>query len=196
MASAVSGSADSSNCLTWKGLVCDEVSGDIVLDCLSASPSAASSISHSYRPQNAPSLFPGQRISSLHHFDLSLNRFKGGFQQLRVLHLHSIELWADVVDVHVALHSVQHVDLSANLLYDDLSLSAENVSSIAYTLHFLNINVLNGPFFGGEYIKLVFGSSKCWIWAITPSQPSFPLLWFKINFQNNCYFISKYNKVN
>ncbi|KAL1290778.1 hypothetical protein HN51_059298 [Arachis hypogaea] len=198
--SAVSASVDSSNCPTWEGVVCDEVSGNvtaIVLDRLSLGGELKfhtltdlkmlrnlSLSGNQFTGRLPPSLFT---LTSLHHLDLShnafygpiparindlwglvhlnlsLNRFKGGFpsalqnlQQLRVLDLHSNELWADVADVLAALRSVEHVDLSANQFYGGLSLSAENASSIANTLHFLNLsgNVLNGPFFSGESIKL------------------------------------------
>ncbi|CAN8298959.1 unnamed protein product [Cochlearia groenlandica] len=106
---------------------------------------------------------PG-RISDLwglNHLNLSANKFQGGFpsgfhnlQQLRSLDLHGNEFWGDVGEIFAELKNVEFVDLSSNRFHGGLSLSVDNVSSIANTLRHLNLshNALNGGFFGADSI--------------------------------------------
>ncbi|GMN33536.1 hypothetical protein TIFTF001_004208 [Ficus carica] len=107
-----------------------------------------------------------QRISDLwdlKYLNLAENRFKGGFpggftnlQQMKVLDLHSNELWGDITDLLPQLRNVERVDLSRNQFYGSISVSVENVSSLANTVHHLNLshNSLSGGFFKGDAIKL------------------------------------------
>ncbi|XP_027361973.1 probable inactive receptor kinase At5g10020 isoform X2 [Abrus precatorius] len=99
----------------------------------------------------------------LNYLNLSNNQFKGGFpsglnnlQQLRVLDLHSNQLWAQIGDLLSTLRNVEYVDLSLNQFYGGLSLTVENVSGLANTVHFLNLshNNLNGHFFESDTIGL------------------------------------------
>ncbi|KAG5067273.1 hypothetical protein AAZX31_04G201200 [Glycine max] len=99
----------------------------------------------------------------LNYLNLSNNNFKGGFpsglsnlQQLRVLDLHANHLWAEIGDVLSTLRNVERVDLSLNRFFGGLSLAVENVSSLANTVHFLNLscNNLNGRFFTNSTIGL------------------------------------------
>ncbi|KAL9313757.1 hypothetical protein ACSQ67_019209 [Phaseolus vulgaris] len=99
----------------------------------------------------------------LNYLNLSNNQFKGGFpsglsnlQQLRVLDLHANALWAEIGDVLSTLRNVERVDLSLNQFFGGLSLTVENVSGLANTVHFLNLshNNLNGHFFMNSTIGL------------------------------------------
>ncbi|CAI8598765.1 unnamed protein product [Vicia faba] len=99
----------------------------------------------------------------LNYLNLSNNQFKGGFptglnnlQQLRVLDLHSNELWADIGDLLPTLRNLEFLDLSQNQFYGGLSITLENVSSLANTVRFLNVshNKLNGNFFLKDAIGL------------------------------------------
>lgn len=99
----------------------------------------------------------------LNYLNLSHNEFKGGFptglnnlQQLRVLDLHSNKLWADIGDLLPTLRNVEFLDLSHNLFYGGLSLTLQNVSSLANTVRYLNLshNNLNGNFFLNDSIEL------------------------------------------
>ncbi|WVZ18273.1 hypothetical protein V8G54_005595 [Vigna mungo] len=99
----------------------------------------------------------------LNYLNLSNNQFKGGFpsglsnlQQLRVLDLHSNALWAEIGDVLSTLRNVERVDLSLNQFFGGLSLTVENISGLANTVHFLNLsyNNLNGHFFKNSTIGL------------------------------------------
>ncbi|KAG5045908.1 hypothetical protein JHK82_015288 [Glycine max] len=99
----------------------------------------------------------------LNYLNLSNNNFKGGFpsglnnlQQLRVLDLHANQLWAEIGDVLSTLRNVERVDLSLNQFFGGLSLTVENVSGLANTVHFLNLshNNLNGRFFTNSTITL------------------------------------------
>ncbi|QCE15332.1 protein brassinosteroid insensitive 1 [Vigna unguiculata] len=99
----------------------------------------------------------------LNYLNLSNNQFKGGFpsglsnlQQLRVLDLHANALWAEIGDILSTLRNVERVDLSLNQFFGGLSLTVENISGLANTVHFLNLsnNNLNGHFFKNSTIGL------------------------------------------
>ncbi|XP_021679458.1 probable inactive receptor kinase At5g10020 isoform X2 [Hevea brasiliensis] len=113
---------------------------------------------------------PG-RISelwNLKYINLSTNGFEGGFpvglpvpfrnlQQLRVLDLHSNKLRGNVREVLSELINLDHLDLSDNEFYGELSgLGVENVSGLANTVHFVNFsrNSLTGGFLKAEVIGL------------------------------------------
>ncbi|XP_062098212.1 probable inactive receptor kinase At5g10020 [Humulus lupulus] len=107
-----------------------------------------------------------ERISGLwdlKHLNLSANKFKGGFprgfrnlQQLKVLDLHSNQLWGSIGDLVQELRNLEYVDLSVNEFFGSISLPVENVSSLANTVHHLNLshNKLSGGFFKGDAITL------------------------------------------
>uniref|UniRef100_A0A803QRK4 Protein kinase domain-containing protein n=1 Tax=Cannabis sativa TaxID=3483 RepID=A0A803QRK4_CANSA len=107
-----------------------------------------------------------ERISGLwdlKHLNLSANKFKGGFprgfnnlQQLKVLDLHSNQLWGSIGDLVQELRNLEYVDLSVNEFFGSISLPLENISSLANTVHHLNLshNKLNGGFFKGDAIAL------------------------------------------
>ena len=99
----------------------------------------------------------------LNYLNFSHNKFKGGFpaqlnnlQQLRVLDLHSNNFWANIAELIPTLHNVEFLDLSQNQFYGGLSITLENVSSLANTVRFLNLsyNRLNGEFFLNDSIAL------------------------------------------
>lgn len=54
------------------------------------------------------------------------------------------------------MHNVEHLDLSNNQFFGGLSLSLQNVSSLANTVRFLNLshNNLNGGFFQNDTVGL------------------------------------------
>ncbi|XP_020210943.1 probable inactive receptor kinase At5g10020 [Cajanus cajan] len=193
--------ADSAaTCPPWKGVFCDEETGNVtavVLDRLSLGgelklhtlldlrmlrnlslagnhftgrlPPALGSLTSLQHLDLSDNRFYGPvpaRISelwALNYLNLSHNKFKGGFpsglgnlQQLRVLDLRANELWAEIGEVLSTLRNVERVDMSLNQFFGGLSLSAENVSGLANTVHFLNLsyNNLNGPFFDGSAVSL------------------------------------------
>lgn len=99
----------------------------------------------------------------LNYLNLSRNNFTGGFPtgnsnlgQLKVLDLHANSLWGDVQSLFPDLRNVEYVDLSGNSFFGSLAMSVENVSSLANTVHYLNLsgNNLGGGFFGGDIIGL------------------------------------------
>lgn len=99
----------------------------------------------------------------LNYLNFSHNNFKGGFpaqlnnlQQLRVLDLHSNNFWASIAELIPTLHNVEFLDLSLNQFSGGLSLTLENVSSLANTVRYLNLsyNRLNGEFFSNDSIVL------------------------------------------
>ena len=107
-----------------------------------------------------------ERISGLwdlKYLNLSSNKFRGGFpggfrnlQQLKVLDLHSNQLWGNIGDLVQELRNLEYVDLSLNEFFGSISLPVENVSSLANTVHHLNLshNNLSGGFFKSDAIKL------------------------------------------
>lgn len=131
-----------------------------------------------------------ERITGLwdmRYLNLSRNGFTGGFprgfqnlQQLKVLDLHSNNFTGDVVDLLSELRNVEHVDLSYNRFSGGLSAAFEKVSSLANTVHYLNLshNGLGGEFFQGDVIEyfrnlevLDLGDNQ-----VTGELPSFGLL--------------------
>lgn len=99
----------------------------------------------------------------LNYLNLSSNNFTGGFpsgiqnlQQLKVLDLHSNGLWGDIGVVFSELRNLEHVDLSYNLFYGGLSLVPANISSLATSVHHVNLshNKLNGGFFSADSMAL------------------------------------------
>ncbi|PON50875.1 Tyrosine-protein kinase [Trema orientale] len=99
----------------------------------------------------------------LRYLNLSSNEFKGGFpsglpnlQQLKALDLHSNMFWGDIGELVQELRNLEYVDLSLNEFFGSISLPLENVSSLANTVHHLNLshNKLSGGFFRGDSIKL------------------------------------------
>lgn len=99
----------------------------------------------------------------LNYLNLSGNNFTGGFpsgisnlQQLRVLDLHSNDLRGDVGQLFAELRNVEYVDLSCNRFWGGLSVDSTNFSSLANTVHFVNLsrNELNGGFFSRDSIAL------------------------------------------
>lgn len=99
----------------------------------------------------------------LNYLNLSVNNFEGWFpsgirnlQQLKALDLHSNQLQGDIAAVISELRNVEYVDFSYNQFYGVLSMGPENVSSLANTVHHLNLshNKLNGGFFKSEAIQL------------------------------------------
>ncbi|KAL5056608.1 hypothetical protein RYX36_037290, partial [Vicia faba] len=113
-----------------------------------------SQIFHLLSPISSPSYerFCSQPPSLVTHLRSSLNNL----QQLRVLDLHSNELWADIGDLLPTLRNLEFLDLSQNQFYGGLSITLENVSSLANTVRFLNVshNKLNGNFFLKDAIGL------------------------------------------
>ncbi|KAF5749943.1 inactive receptor kinase [Tripterygium wilfordii] len=100
---------------------------------------------------------------NLNYLNLSKNGFSGWFpdgfgnlQQLRVLDLHSNQFKGEIGEILSELRYVEHVDLSFNQFYGEFGVEAEKVSSLANTLHFLNLshNMLSGGFFKSEVIGL------------------------------------------
>ncbi|CAK9178726.1 unnamed protein product [Ilex paraguariensis] len=99
----------------------------------------------------------------LNYLNLSNNNFTGGFpsgmqnlQQLQVLDLHSNGFLGDVQDLFPQLRNEIYVDLSNNMFFGSLSMSVENVSSLANTVRHLNLshNRLGGEFFRNDSIGL------------------------------------------
>ncbi|XVF15093.1 hypothetical protein REPUB_Repub09cG0119600 [Reevesia pubescens] len=102
-------------------------------------------------------------LYGLNFLNLSGNNFEGGLpggfrnlQQLRVLDLHNNALQGDIGELLSELRNVEYVDLSYNEFYGGLSVGVENVSSLANTVHFVNLshNQLNGGFLKDEAIGL------------------------------------------
>ncbi|CAI8612123.1 unnamed protein product [Vicia faba] len=106
------------------------------------------------KPNKEPTYerFCSQPPSLVTHLRSSLNNL----QQLRVLDLHSNELWDDIGDLLPTLRNLEFLDLSQNQFYGGLSITLENVSSLANTVRFLNVshNKLNGNFFLKDAIGL------------------------------------------
>lgn len=100
---------------------------------------------------------------NLNFLNLSNNNLKGGFpggfrnlQQLKTLDLHSNEISGDFGALLPELRNVEYVDLSHNKFYGGISAGKENVSSLANTVHYINLsyNHLSGGFFNDESIAL------------------------------------------
>ncbi|KAL1569589.1 putative inactive receptor kinase [Salvia divinorum] len=100
---------------------------------------------------------------ALHIVNFSNNNFSEWFpagirnlQQLKVLDLHSNQLEGDVGELIPELRNVEHLDLSRNQFFGSLELSVENVSSLANTVHYINLsgNQLGGRFWGADAMKL------------------------------------------
>jgi Leucine-rich repeat (LRR) protein len=99
----------------------------------------------------------------LNYLNLSANKFEGWFpsgirnlQQLKTLDLHGNQLRGDIAILLSELRNVEYVDLSYNNFSGGVSLGLENISSLANTVHHLNLshNKLNGGFFKNESIEL------------------------------------------
>ncbi|PSS36722.1 Inactive receptor kinase [Actinidia chinensis var. chinensis] len=99
----------------------------------------------------------------LNYLNLSSNNFNGGFpsgiwklQQLKVLDLHSNRLLGDIQDLLTELRNVEHVELSYNFFSGSLAMDAQNISSLANTVQYLNLshNSLSGGFFHDDVIPL------------------------------------------
>jgi Leucine-rich repeat (LRR) protein len=77
-------------------------------------------------------------------------------QQLKELDLHGNQLRGDIAVLLSELRNVEYVDLSYNRFYGGISISLENISSLANTVHHFNLshNKLNGGFFKRESIEL------------------------------------------
>ncbi|EPS63556.1 hypothetical protein M569_11228, partial [Genlisea aurea] len=91
---------------------------------------------------------------ALHYVNLSNNDFSGGFpsgihnlQQLKTLDLHSNQLQGDIRELIPELRNVEYLDLSRNVFSGSVDLPAENVSSLANTARYVN---LNGNALGGQ----------------------------------------------
>ncbi|KAJ4840164.1 hypothetical protein Tsubulata_000259 [Turnera subulata] len=113
---------------------------------------------------------PGRiaELWNLKFLNLSMNSFEGGFpvglplgfrnlQQLRVLDLHSNLFWGDVNGIFSELINLDHLDLSGNRFFGQLSeLSVDNVSGLANTVRVVNLsgNELGGGFFKPEVIAV------------------------------------------
>ncbi|XP_057972421.1 probable inactive receptor kinase At5g10020 [Malania oleifera] len=100
---------------------------------------------------------------NLHFLNLSGNKFEGGFpdgirnlQQLKFLDLHSNRLWGNIEAILSELRNVEVVDLSDNKFFGSLPVGPENISSLANTVHSVNLshNNLSGEFFKGDLIML------------------------------------------
>ncbi|KAF4400553.1 hypothetical protein G4B88_023346 [Cannabis sativa] len=96
-----------------------------------------------------------ERISGLwdlKHLNLSANKFKAvesvGFAFEPVM--------GSIGDLVQELRNLEYVDLSVNEFFGSISLPLENISSLANTVHHLNLshNKLNGGFFKGDAIAL------------------------------------------
>ncbi|KAK6924144.1 Leucine rich repeat 4 [Dillenia turbinata] len=99
----------------------------------------------------------------LSYLNLSVNNFAGGFptgirnlQQLKTLDLHKNGLRGDIGDLLSELRNIEHVDLSYNLFYGSLPVDSSNVSSLANTVHHLNLshNRVSGGFFSNDSLAL------------------------------------------
>lgn len=75
---------------------------------------------------------------------------------MKVLDLHSNQLWGDIADLLPELRNVERVDLSRNEFFGSISVSLENVSGLANTVHYLNLshNNLSAGFFKSDAITL------------------------------------------
>lgn len=99
----------------------------------------------------------------LNYLNLSNNNFSKAFpsgirnlQQLKVLDLHSNGLWGDVQELFSELRNLEYLDLSGNSFFGSLSISRDNISSLANTLQHMNLshNHLAGGFFSGDSIQM------------------------------------------
>ncbi|XP_056159175.1 probable inactive receptor kinase At5g10020 [Syzygium oleosum] len=102
-------------------------------------------------------------LYNLNSLNLSLNRFVGEFpfgirnlQQMKNFDLHGNALRGDIGELLTELRNVEYVDLSGNYFSGSISIGVQNVSSLANTVHFLNLshNALNGGFFDADSIRL------------------------------------------
>ncbi|KAL2498740.1 putative inactive receptor kinase [Abeliophyllum distichum] len=100
---------------------------------------------------------------ALHYLNLSNNNFSGWFppgisnlQQLKALDLHSNQLQGDLQEFISELRNVEHLDLSGNAFYGSMEMSAENISSLANTVQYVNLsgNGLRGGFWGSDAMML------------------------------------------
>ncbi|KAL3527832.1 hypothetical protein ACH5RR_012488 [Cinchona calisaya] len=100
---------------------------------------------------------------ALNYLNLSRNNLTGWYpgstfnlNQLKVLDLHDNLLSGSVESMFSVLRNVEYVDLSGNSFAGSVALSAENVSSLANTVQYLNLrrNKLGGGFFGDDVINL------------------------------------------
>ncbi|KAJ8769370.1 hypothetical protein K2173_002574 [Erythroxylum novogranatense] len=114
-------------------------------------------------------ILPGRspELWNLKYVNLSMNTFQGRFpvglvvsfrnlQQLKVLDLHSNGFSADVGPILSELINLEHLDLSNNQFSGSLGdLSVENVSGLANTVQFVNMN--GNSFNGGIFKTYVMG---------------------------------------
>ncbi|XP_051127076.1 probable inactive receptor kinase At5g10020 isoform X2 [Andrographis paniculata] len=100
---------------------------------------------------------------NLRYVNFSNNDFTGGFpsgirnlQQLKVLDLHSNKLHGDVQQLIPELRNVEYLDLSLNEFSGSIEFYAENLSSLANTVKYVNLrgNRLEGQFWGSDVLKM------------------------------------------